>query len=35
MSASGIARILKVTGKTVAKAVRHYESGRMGTEPSA
>ena len=35
MSASAIARILKVTDKTVAKALRHYESGRKGTEPSA
>jgi DNA invertase Pin-like site-specific DNA recombinase len=35
MSASAIARILKITDKTVTKALRHYERGPMGTEPSA
>jgi hypothetical protein len=34
MSATIIARMLNVTDKTVAKALRHYESGRKGTEPS-
>ncbi len=35
MSASAIARTLKTTDKTVTKALRHYESGRKGTEPGA
>jgi hypothetical protein len=33
MSARTIAKILKVTDKTVAKALRHYESGAKRTEP--
>jgi len=35
MSASAIAKILKTTDKTVTKALRHYESGPKGAEPSA
>ena len=35
MSASAIARTLQTTDKTVTKALRHYESGPKGTEPSA
>jgi DNA invertase Pin-like site-specific DNA recombinase len=35
MSACAIARMLKITDKTVTKALRHYESGPKGTEPSA
>jgi hypothetical protein len=35
MSASAIAKILKTTDKTMTKALRHYESGPKGAEPSA
>jgi hypothetical protein len=35
MSACAIARILKTSDKTVTKALRHYERGPKGTEPSA
>jgi len=34
MSACAIARVLKVTDKTVTKALRYHESGPKGTEPS-
>jgi hypothetical protein len=35
MSACAIARVLKTTDKTVIKALRYYDSGPKGTEPSA
>ena len=35
MSASAIARNLKITDKTVTKALSYYHSGPKGTEPSA
>jgi len=35
MSACAIARMLKITDKTVTKALRYCESGPKGTKPSA
>ena len=35
MSVCAIAKIVKITDKTVTKALRHHESGPKATDPSA